>query len=74
MHALHLVLAAGSGDGVELCPGKGMSYGPIVPRYCGLTMALLPNPRWRQLHRWVVPIAAEPLLLTAATGLLHKVL
>ena len=37
-------------------------------------MALLPRTRWRQLHRWVVPIAAAPLLLTAATGSLYSLL
>ena len=37
-------------------------------------MAFLPNTRWRQLHRWVVPIAAVPLLLTAATGSLYSLL
>jgi uncharacterized iron-regulated membrane protein len=37
-------------------------------------MAFLPKPRWRQLHRWVVPIAAAPLLLTAATGSLYSLL
>ena len=37
-------------------------------------MALLPQTRWRQLHRWVVPIAAAPLLLTAATGSLYSLL
>ncbi|MEX0587919.1 MAG: hypothetical protein WD136_01560 [Cyanobium sp.] len=37
-------------------------------------MALLPKSRWRQLHRWVVPIAAAPLLLTAATGSLYSLL
>ena len=28
----------------------------------------------RRLHRWVVPIAATPLLLTAATGSLYSLL
>ncbi|MEB3353452.1 MAG: hypothetical protein VKM34_04360 [Cyanobacteriota bacterium] len=28
----------------------------------------------RRLHRWVVPIAAAPLLLTAASGSLYSVL
>lgn len=28
----------------------------------------------RRLHRWVVPIAAAPLLLTAATGSLYSLL
>lgn len=37
-------------------------------------MALLTKSRWRQLHRWVVPIAAAPLLLTAATGSLYSLL
>jgi uncharacterized iron-regulated membrane protein len=37
-------------------------------------MAFLPKTRWRQLHRWVVPIAAVPLLLTAATGSLYSLL
>ena len=37
-------------------------------------MALLSKPRWRQVHRWVVPIAAAPLLLTAATGSLYSLL
>jgi uncharacterized iron-regulated membrane protein len=37
-------------------------------------MALLQKSRWRQLHRWVVPIAAAPLLLTAATGSLYSLL
>jgi uncharacterized iron-regulated membrane protein len=37
-------------------------------------MALLPTSRWRKLHRWVVPIAAAPLLLTAATGSLYSLL
>jgi PepSY-associated TM helix. len=37
-------------------------------------MAFLPRTRWRQLHRWVVPIAAAPLLLTAATGSLYSLL
>ena len=37
-------------------------------------MPLLPKTRWRQLHRWVVPIAAAPLLLTAATGSLYILL
>jgi uncharacterized iron-regulated membrane protein len=37
-------------------------------------MDLLPRSRWRKLHRWVVPIAAAPLLLTAATGSLYSLL
>jgi len=37
-------------------------------------MSLLTKSRWRQLHRWVVPIAAAPLLLTAATGSLYSLL
>ena len=37
-------------------------------------MPLLPKTRWRQLHRWVVPVAAAPLLLTAATGSLYSLL
>jgi len=37
-------------------------------------MPFLPKTRWRQLHRWVVPIAAVPLLLTAATGSLYSLL
>lgn len=37
-------------------------------------MALFHLSRWRQLHRWVVPIAAAPLLLTAATGSLYSLL
>jgi len=37
-------------------------------------MTFLSRPRWRQLHRWVVPIAAAPLLLTAATGSLYSLL
>ena len=37
-------------------------------------MGLLSKIRWRQLHRWVVPIAAAPLLLTAATGSLYSLL
>jgi uncharacterized iron-regulated membrane protein len=37
-------------------------------------MGLLPRSRWRKLHRWVVPIAAAPLLLTAATGSLYSLL
>lgn len=37
-------------------------------------MALVPKTRWRQLHRWVVPVAAAPLLLTAATGSLYSLL
>lgn len=37
-------------------------------------MECLPKPRWRQLHRWIVPIAAAPLLLTAATGSLYSLL
>ncbi|MFM7648299.1 MAG: hypothetical protein ACKO50_09570 [Cyanobium sp.] len=37
-------------------------------------MAFIPKNRWRQLHRWVVPIAAAPLLLTAATGSLYSLL
>jgi uncharacterized iron-regulated membrane protein len=37
-------------------------------------MAFLPQTRWRQLHRWVVPIAAAPLLMTAATGSLYSLL
>jgi uncharacterized iron-regulated membrane protein len=37
-------------------------------------MALLQTSRWRKLHRWVVPIAAAPLLLTAATGSLYSLL
>jgi len=30
--------------------------------------------RARRIHRWIVPIAAAPLLLTAATGSLYSVL
>ena len=30
--------------------------------------------RARRLHRWVVPIAAAPLLITAATGSLYSLL
>lgn len=37
-------------------------------------MDVLSRTRWRQLHRWVVPIAAAPLLLTAATGSLYSLL
>ncbi|MBD2423402.1 hypothetical protein [Cyanobium sp. FACHB-13342] len=37
-------------------------------------MAPLPPSRWRKLHRWVVPIAAAPLLLTAVTGSLYSLL
>jgi uncharacterized iron-regulated membrane protein len=37
-------------------------------------MVLLTKSRWRQLHRWVVPIAAVPLLVTAATGSLYSLL
>lgn len=37
-------------------------------------MALLSKTRWRQLHRWVVPIAAAPLVLTASTGSLYSLL
>ena len=38
-------------------------------------MPFLPKTRWRQLHRWVVPVAAAPpLLLTAATGSLYSLL
>jgi uncharacterized iron-regulated membrane protein len=37
-------------------------------------MAVLSKTRWRQLHRWVVPIAAAPLLHTAATGSLYSLL
>ena len=37
-------------------------------------MPVLPKTRWRQLHRWVVSIAAAPLLLTAATGSLYSLL
>lgn len=37
-------------------------------------MAFVPKARWRRLHRWVVPIAAAPLLLTAATGSLYSLL
>ncbi|MFZ9215823.1 MAG: hypothetical protein ACO215_01975, partial [Vulcanococcus sp.] len=33
-----------------------------------------PHLKARQLHRWVVPLAAAPLLLTAATGSLYSVL
>ena len=39
-----------------------------------MAMALVPLSRWRKLHRWVVPIAAAPLLLTAATGSLYSLL
>jgi len=39
-----------------------------------LAVVLLPTSRWRQLHRWVVPVAAAPLLLTAATGSLYSLL
>ena len=31
-------------------------------------------PRWRRLHRLLVPLAAAPLLLTAASGSLYSVL
>ncbi|MFO8238532.1 MAG: hypothetical protein R6U00_09875 [Prochlorococcaceae cyanobacterium] len=37
-------------------------------------MAILPRSRFRRLHRWVVPICAAPLLLTAATGSLYTLL
>jgi hypothetical protein len=37
-------------------------------------MALLSTSRFRKLHRWVVPISAAPLLLTAATGSLYTLL
>ena len=37
-------------------------------------MPFFPKTRWRQLHRGVVPIAAAPLLLTAATGSLYSLL
>ena len=37
-------------------------------------MALFPKSRWRQLHRWVVPVAAAPLLLTAISGSLYSLL
>ena len=37
-------------------------------------MPFLPKTRWRQLHRWVVPVAAAPLLLTATTGSLYSLL
>ena len=30
--------------------------------------------RARKVHRWLVPIAAVPLLITAATGSLHSLL
>ena len=32
------------------------------------------SPRWRRLHRLLVPLAAAPLLLTAASGSLYSVL
>lgn len=37
-------------------------------------MALFTRLRFRKLHRWVVPICAAPLLLTAATGSLYSLL
>jgi hypothetical protein len=37
-------------------------------------MPFLPKTRWRQLHRWVVPVAAAPLLLTATTGSLYSLM
>jgi len=37
-------------------------------------MAVLPRSRFRRLHRWVLPICAAPLLLTAATGSLYTLL
>ncbi|TVS03973.1 MAG: hypothetical protein EA413_09755 [Cyanobium sp. PLM2.Bin73] len=37
-------------------------------------MAVLTRSRFRKLHRWVVPICAAPLLLTAATGSLYTLL
>ncbi|MCP9889289.1 hypothetical protein KBY96_15330 [Cyanobium sp. ATX 6A2] len=37
-------------------------------------MALFTRLRFRKLHRWVVPISAAPLLLTAATGSLYSLL
>ena len=37
-------------------------------------MGVVNRSRWRRLHRWVVPIAATPLLLTAATGSLYSML
>jgi hypothetical protein len=32
------------------------------------------SPRLRRLHRWIVPIAATPLLLTALSGSLYSLL
>lgn len=32
------------------------------------------SPRWRRLHRLLVPLAAAPLLLTAASGSLYSLL
>jgi hypothetical protein len=37
-------------------------------------MAVVSKSRFRRLHRWVVPICAAPLLLTAATGSLYTLL
>ena len=37
-------------------------------------MAVVSKSRFRRLHRWVVPICAAPLLLTAATGSLYSLL
>lgn len=37
-------------------------------------MAFMTKTRWRQVHRLVVPIAAAPLLLTAATGTVYSLL
>jgi len=37
-------------------------------------MAIISKSRWRQLHRWVVAIAAAPLLLTAASGSIYSLL
>jgi len=37
-------------------------------------MAFMTKTRWRQVHRRVVPIAAAPLLLTAATGTVYSLL
>jgi hypothetical protein len=39
-----------------------------------MAMALFTRLRFRKLHRWVVPISAAPLLLTAATGSLYSLL
>ena len=37
-------------------------------------MSLISRTRCRKLHRWVVPLAAAPLLLTATTGSLYSLL